>query len=392
MRKQAWRGSRIGHWFRSSFCNLSQIEGVGGMVSWTERAWPEGNLVLNTLMSLRAGTWTRSTNLIGPRTPLGQDPVSLDYTLDSDAEWEEADQVDGDDVMSADGREEDGMTQSEDDSDLDDWLEDDLEMEEVEEDDEVVEVDAAGAVLQWSGVFKQPAAPSLAPIPNMLKPKKKVPKPFGRRFESKLVPFQTGPHWETAVGESAFDNFDPYRIELLNGMYNGAIWKQCSTRAELHVDITLFRRLLWLESFHVCFYRGGRRRRSKSRDTFKGRCHPAGGAKHAEAAAREREFSAQGASHTHILIIWHARWLSCTEATVPGCSLAYAAARGRGQHPSEAAAGRGTPGKVCERQRGKQRCDRSSTNAMLYAREQEARRALDRQGGVEGERVAPDGP
>ncbi|SOV08605.1 uncharacterized protein UDID_00344 [Ustilago sp. UG-2017a] len=166
------------------------------------------------------GTWTKSTNLISPRCPLGQDPVSLDYSYDSDADWEELGQVEGEDVQEGDGDEEkESLADEEEDSEMDDWLVDDLEVEEEEEqqrlaamqvdgDDEIVEVDAKGLPL--------PPAPKVE-VMNLLHPKKKKKvKLLGRRFDSKLVPFSTGPHWESEFGKCEYELFSAYRIELLN--------------------------------------------------------------------------------------------------------------------------------------------------------------------------------
>ncbi|SJX60252.1 uncharacterized protein SRS1_11566 [Sporisorium reilianum f. sp. reilianum] len=163
------------------------------------------------------GTWTKSTNLIGPRCPLGQDPVSLDYSYDSDADWEEMGQVEGEDVQDGEEKEDDSVMDEDEDSEMDDWLVDDLEVEEEEEeqqrlaamdvdDDDIVEVDAKGLPV--------PPAPATT---NLLHPKKKKKvKLLGRRFDAKLVPFSTGPHWEAEFGTCDYELFSAYRIELLN--------------------------------------------------------------------------------------------------------------------------------------------------------------------------------
>ena len=155
------------------------------------------------------GTWTKSTNLIGPRCPLGQDPVSLDYSYDSDADWEEMGQVEGEDVQDGEEKEDDSVMDEDEDSEMDDWLVDDLEVEEeaaMEVDDEVVEVDVRGVPV-----------PPAAVTTNLLHPKKKKKvKLLGRRFDAKLVPFSTGPHWEAEMGKCDYELFSAYRIEMLN--------------------------------------------------------------------------------------------------------------------------------------------------------------------------------
>lgn len=142
------------------------------------------------------GTWTRSTNLISARCPFGQDPMALDYNYDSDAEWEEGD--DGEIVEGVDDREdeEESMVPSESDSEMDDWLEDDL--EEAGDADEGV-VDEHDAQHTRTGE----------------KRKKKV-KWLGRRFDSKLVPYIAGPFFEHTLGTPTHEPFEPYRIVFLN--------------------------------------------------------------------------------------------------------------------------------------------------------------------------------
>lgn len=157
--------------------------------------------------------------------------MALDYSYDSDNEWEEPGE--GEDCQDVDEREEEEpYSASEQDSDLDDFLENDL--EEIDADDagsDIVETDAAGMPLKRRSVspFKQLgglgtgagsalSSPFGKGGPNVLtaKKKKKI-KPLGRRFDAKLVPFSTGPHWETSLGVPAYDNFKPYQIEFLNG-------------------------------------------------------------------------------------------------------------------------------------------------------------------------------
>lgn len=171
-----------------------------------------------------AGTWTRTTNLIRCRKPLGQDPVALDYSHDSDAEWEEVDPDDGDDVQDNDDKEEEDGDRSDEDSEMDDWLVDDLEEEEEEEGSMPPDLEdiipfniktetKMGAAASVSGK----STPVKAAGVNQLQPKKKKIKPLGRRFESKLIPFSTGPHWEDVLGESNYDGFKGFQMEFLNG-------------------------------------------------------------------------------------------------------------------------------------------------------------------------------
>lgn len=155
---------------------------------------------------------------MGPRIPLGQDPVALDYTYDSDAEWEDEDPNDGDDVQENDDKdEEDGG--GDDDSEMDDWLVDDLEEEEDDGSVPPDDLDIFGSNVKMEIDMPSPFSkmPVKAAGVNMLQPKKKKIKSIGRRFEKKLVPFSTGPHWEQVIGESSYEGFEKYQIEFLNG-------------------------------------------------------------------------------------------------------------------------------------------------------------------------------
>lgn len=164
-----------------------------------------------------AGTWTRTTNLVGPRRPLGQDPVALDYSYDSDAEWEDEDPNDGDDVQENDERDEDDGERSED-SEMDDWLVDDLEEDEEDDDDAQGRPDDDDVFPndRLAGTAASPLLP-LVGAPNVLQPKKRKIKPLGRRFDTKLVPFSTGPHWQHTLGETSYEGFKGYQILFLNG-------------------------------------------------------------------------------------------------------------------------------------------------------------------------------
>ncbi|PKI84105.1 hypothetical protein MVES1_002208 [Malassezia vespertilionis] len=157
------------------------------------------------------GTFTRSSTFITPRKPFGQDPVAFDYSYDSDAEWEEADEGENVDAMDEKEEEESAQGSEMDDSEMDDWLEDDLEVEE-----EMVPVEHDE--LPESPAPLQTAVSSTAV--NILEPKKKI-KFLGRRFDAKLVPYITGPHWEHTLGEPGHESFAQYHIQVLNDAYVG---------------------------------------------------------------------------------------------------------------------------------------------------------------------------
>ncbi len=193
------------------------------------------------------GTWTRGTNIISARKPLAQDSVQLNYSVDSADEWEE--EGEGEDLMDDDDAED--AFSSDEDSDMDDWLEDDLHLDPSElgsedddedEDDDVVVVDGSpvkmtkvpesstaaaaaqlrkdkvrAAMLAGAGAHK-----SRAQRQDMNKKKKKGKKRvLGRRFTAKLIPFSSGPHWEVQLGQAVIPAFQPYSIEFLNDAHAG---------------------------------------------------------------------------------------------------------------------------------------------------------------------------
>ncbi|KAL4401964.1 CAF-1 complex protein [Malassezia pachydermatis] len=162
------------------------------------------------------GTWTRSSTFITPRKPLGQDPLAIDYSYDSDAGWEDFEE--GENVDAMDEKDDDeSIAGSEEDSEMDDWLEDDLEEEEdpMMTDDSVAELEAPDLAASRNAVVSQSTS-----TVNTLKPKKKL-KLLGRRFDSKLVPYITGPHWETTFSEPSHESFEPYQIHMLNDAHVG---------------------------------------------------------------------------------------------------------------------------------------------------------------------------
>lgn len=174
------------------------------------------------------GTWTRSSNFVSSRKPLAQDPVALDYSYDSDAEWEDFDPMEGDDINDNDDKEDDHESRSDSDSEMDDFLVDDLEEEEDEEGDGDLEMNMFGnrrsvsPAKSLKGRNRSSLSPS-KPFVNKLDVKKKPKKfkPIGRRFEAKLVKFETGPHWETELGIASYEGFNAYQMEMLNDTYIG---------------------------------------------------------------------------------------------------------------------------------------------------------------------------
>jgi chromatin assembly factor 1 subunit A len=146
------------------------------------------------------GTWTRSSRIIGPRQPFAQDTLVFDYAYDSGGEWE--DEPIGDDVVD-DGEDED-RDDEERDSDMDDWLVDD------DEEQNLV------------ALSRNSSPPPIVELPVPSPPKRKADD--GERKLSKkrkvvvhLVPFAKGPMWESIIGQPEYEPFNSYTIRLFNG-------------------------------------------------------------------------------------------------------------------------------------------------------------------------------
>ncbi|KAF9009375.1 chromatin assembly factor 1 subunit A-domain-containing protein [Cyathus striatus] len=150
------------------------------------------------------GTWTRSSRLIGPRTPFAKDVLVFDYGYDSGEEWEEEPAGDADDVVD-DG--EDEEIDEDVDSDLENWLVDDDE-----------EPDALEAMALQA---KDPnLSPPFIDIPTSRTKRKagesEIQASKKRKIVIPLVPFSKGPCWESNIGACDYEPFKPYRIKLFN--------------------------------------------------------------------------------------------------------------------------------------------------------------------------------
>ncbi|TRM61784.1 hypothetical protein BD626DRAFT_570490 [Schizophyllum amplum] len=142
------------------------------------------------------GTWTRSSDSIGPRAPLAKATAEFDYGYDSGEEWEEEPAGDAEDV---DEDEEEGGAEEDEDSDADSWLVDDD--EEVEPGTPIDEREMSPFSVS---TLKRKADDAKHEKP----PKKKKVMP--------LVPFAKGPCYEQAIGRCEYEPFNAYRIQLFN--------------------------------------------------------------------------------------------------------------------------------------------------------------------------------
>jgi chromatin assembly factor 1 subunit A len=143
------------------------------------------------------GTWTRASDVIGPRKPFSKDPVVLDYAYDSGEEWEEEGMGEADDVVEDEEDEPDDVE-----SDSDSWLDDDAAPDD-------------GTLLG-----SRPTSPSiLPPAPGQKRKSVDSDQILGkkRKVIAPLAPFARGPYWESTIGRCEYDPFKPYRIHIFNG-------------------------------------------------------------------------------------------------------------------------------------------------------------------------------
>ncbi|KAG6844724.1 hypothetical protein H0H87_004344 [Tephrocybe sp. NHM501043] len=144
------------------------------------------------------GTWTRSSRIIGPRTPFAKDVLVFDYGYDSGEEWEEEPAGDADDVVDDGEDEDDGDDQ---DSDADSWLVDDDEDLDIPMDIERDPLD----------IQELPVLPSKRKAEEG---EKKIGKK--RKVVIPLVPYAKGPCWESSIGQCEYSIFEPYKIQIFN--------------------------------------------------------------------------------------------------------------------------------------------------------------------------------
>jgi hypothetical protein len=151
------------------------------------------------------GTFSKPSVVVGPRTPFQCDPL-FDYSYDSGDDW--MDEEGGDDVNDQDPEAEgdEDNSGSEEEDEFDDWLDD--------TEDALFGPDADGDVPMVGGrATDLPNAPSVPNAPDDLVAKRKIPV---KRI-AKLVQDCLGPFWENEIGKHPKDDWNLYRIKLLNG-------------------------------------------------------------------------------------------------------------------------------------------------------------------------------
>ena len=212
------------------------------------------------------GTWTQSSTVVGPRTPFAKDTLLFDYAYDSGEEWEEPEEG-GEDLESLSGdsprkssaanaRDDGGAggrslwdTDSEDgdfasgsdddDSEAEGFVVSDEEME----DAEATAPAAADSLTTADGSPTKGTAPTanddeVQVVVSVAKKRKKAARrererqaqsgSGGKRRKelNVLVPVVKGPFFEEPIGVCAWDGFDPYRVQLLNGAFSGELAPQ----------------------------------------------------------------------------------------------------------------------------------------------------------------------
>lgn len=148
------------------------------------------------------GTFTKSSTVVGPRSPFAKDPVSFDYSYDSGEEWE--DEGEGDDLLSNHGSDVDASSDVNSD-DMDGWL--------VDDDD----IGDPGTPFSERG-----GSPTFPPLPHELPVKRKPDGDKSKKEPKKrkvipLVPFVKESRMEERIGDCEDEVFRPFRIQLFNG-------------------------------------------------------------------------------------------------------------------------------------------------------------------------------
>jgi len=141
----------------------------------------------------------------------------FDYGYDSGEEWEDEAAGDVDDVI--DDVDDEDVDAEDVDSDLDSWLIDD-------------DVEEAGLPV---GDQESSPPPMLGfPVQSTKRKAEENENKSGkkRKVVLPLVPFAKGPYWESSIGQCESDFFEPYRIQ----MFNGIVRNLCSFPLALHLQ------------------------------------------------------------------------------------------------------------------------------------------------------------
>lgn len=161
---------------------------------------------------LDLGTWTKTSRVVGPRTPFGLDTTLIQYDYDSEYEWEDEDPLNtAEDVNSGGERSE----EEEEDGELSDgWLCEDDEVNFIEgyagDDAEIVPMEIDEGNSQMAAARRKI---------NEREKKSKSGKEAQKKKKTvgTLLPVIKGPLWEGTIGSSHYGPFKSMRIQFLNG-------------------------------------------------------------------------------------------------------------------------------------------------------------------------------
>jgi len=143
------------------------------------------------------GTFTKSSVVVGPRTPFQQDPL-FDYSYDSGDDWMEDEGGEDVDEGDPDAEADEDVSEDDEEGEFDDWLDN--------TEDQLFKPDADGDI-PMLGATPPPVASVHAAV------KRKIP----LKHIQKLNQDCQGPFWESEIGKHPAEEWNPYRIQLLNG-------------------------------------------------------------------------------------------------------------------------------------------------------------------------------
>ncbi|GAA5923871.1 hypothetical protein JCM3775_005536 [Rhodotorula graminis] len=179
------------------------------------------------------GTWTKTSHVVGPRTPFARETALLNYAVDSDDEWEEeVDDPDAEDVGSDGGArsdEEGGAAGTGAESEADSWLADDDEIEYeagYDADGDIAMLDAEGRGIGGDDddIIVVESEKERRQRERDAKKKKVERERKKKEREAKrgpMLPVAKGLCWQQDVGTVEDVVFEPMRIQFLNDAASG---------------------------------------------------------------------------------------------------------------------------------------------------------------------------
>ncbi|KAG0152271.1 hypothetical protein CROQUDRAFT_71115 [Cronartium quercuum f. sp. fusiforme G11] len=148
------------------------------------------------------GTWSKTSRVVTGRTPFARDTCLLNYEYDSEAEWEEEDDMEGEDLAASDVAGEESTSELAEESDEEGWLAGD--------DDEIEMVD------DGENHFTNRTLDAQNDDQLLTKQTKKIKGQVPRRIVGPFIPVVKGPMWERKLGVVEVPMFEPFRIQFIN--------------------------------------------------------------------------------------------------------------------------------------------------------------------------------